>query len=236
MRFSILVPARNEEAFLPACLESIRAAATHCPDEVEVIVALNRCTDRTEEIAQTLGAVLVRDDSRNLARIRNVAARAAQGEIIVTIDADSRMSDNMLTEVDRLLTTGKYVGGGVSVWPQRWSLGIAASAVMLSVVMLWHRVSGGMFWCLRKDFEAMGGFDERWVSAEDMDFAKRLKAYGRQQGKRFKTILRAHIVTSCRKFDQFGDWYLIRHPGFVWRIFRGTSRRDADAFYYDVKR
>ncbi|MFO7674465.1 MAG: hypothetical protein R6V74_12220, partial [Lutibacter sp.] len=43
---------------------------------------------------------------------------------LVTIDADSRMSRNMLTEIDRLLRTGKYIGGGVAVWPERWSLGI----------------------------------------------------------------------------------------------------------------
>ena len=50
-RFSILIPARNEEKYLPGCLESITAAAEPFPDQVEIIVALNRCTDRTEEIA-----------------------------------------------------------------------------------------------------------------------------------------------------------------------------------------
>ena len=105
-----------------------------------------------------------------------------------------------------------------------------------AIVLLWHRVSGGLFWCLRKDFEAIGGFNENWVSVEDLDFAKRLKSHGRNQGKRFKTITKAHIVTSCRKFDMFGDWYLIRNPGFVWRIFTGKSQKDADSFYYDVDR
>jgi glycosyltransferase involved in cell wall biosynthesis len=41
---------------------------------------------------------VVHEDRRNLAAIRNAAARAATGEIVVTIDADSRMSSNMLTE------------------------------------------------------------------------------------------------------------------------------------------
>lgn len=236
MRFSVLIPARNESRLLPVCLESIYAAAAPFPGQVEVIVAVNRCTDDTEQIALARGAKVVHEDRRNLAAIRNAAARAGCGEIIVTIDADSRMSANMLTEVDRLMRTGRYIGGGVFVLPQRWSLGIVTSALMLSVIMLRHRVSGGLFWCLRRDFEAIGGFDETWVSVEDLDFAKRLKSHGRRQGKRFKTITKAHIVTSCRKFDQFGDWYLIRHPGFVWRIFTGRSQRDADAFYYDVER
>jgi glycosyltransferase involved in cell wall biosynthesis len=236
MRFSVLIPARNEARLLPVCLESINAAAAPFPQQLEMIVAVNRCTDDTEQIALAGGARVVHEDRRNLAAIRNAAARAATGEIVVTIDADSRMSSNMLTEIDRLVGMGKYIGGGVVVLPQRWSLGIVASAVMLGVIMLRHRVSGGVFWCLRRDFEAIGGFDENWVSVEDLDFAKRLKSHGRSRGKRFKTITKAHIVTSCRKFDRFGDWYLIRHPGFVWRIFTGKSQRDADAFYYDVER
>ena len=235
-RFSILIPARNEEQHLPGCLESIEVASEPFPNQVEIVVAINRCTDRTEEIALEHGAKVVHDDSRNLARIRNTAAGAATGDIIVTIDADSRMSRNMLVEIDRLLRTGNYVGGGVMVLPERWSLGIVATVIILSAVMLRHRVSGGLFWCLREDFETIGGFNESWVSVEDLDFAKRLKAYGRSKGKRFKTITKAHIVTSCRKFDTFGDWYLVRNPGLVRRIFTGKSQKDADDFYYDVKR
>jgi glycosyltransferase involved in cell wall biosynthesis len=236
MRFSILIPARNEENYLPRCLESIRAAGAPLPDEVEVIVALNRCTDRTEQIAVQYGARVVREDSRNLAKIRNAAARAATGQIIVTIDADSRMTAGMLLEIDRLVRTGRYIGGGAMVLPERWSPGILVTGILLSLVMLWHRVSGGLFWCLREDFEAIGRFNERWVSVEDLDFAKRLKAYGESHGKRFKTVTKAHIITSCRKFDTFGDWYLVRNPRLVRRIFGGTSQEDANHFYYDVER
>ena len=75
------------------------------------------------------------------------------------------------------------------VLPERWSLGIVATALMLSGIILWHRISGGLFWCWRKDFQAIGGFDEDFVSVEDMAFAKRLKAYGKRQGKRHKSQL-----------------------------------------------
>ncbi len=237
-RFSILIPARNEEKFLPGCLDSIRAAAATLPGEIEIVVALNRCTDRTEEIALAGGAKVVREDGRSMAKIRNAAARAASGEIVVTIDADSRMSRNMLTEIDRLLASGRYIGGGVLILPERWSLGIMLTVLMLMLAMatVWRRVSAGLFWCRRVDFQALGGFNEELVSLEDLDFARRLKALGRKQGKRFKTISRAHIVTSCRKFDTFGDWYLLLHPRLVRRLLGGKSQKDADRFYYDVER
>jgi glycosyltransferase involved in cell wall biosynthesis len=236
MRFSILIPARNEEQLLPRCLASIKAAAERFPGPVEIIVAINRCTDQTERIAIEHGAMVVHEDAKCLAKIRNAAAKAATGEIIVTIDADSRMSSNMLVEIDRLLRMGKYVGGGVMVWPERWSLGILVVGIILIVVLLRLRVSGGLFWCLRQDFEAIGGFSEEYISVEDLDFARRLKAYGRDKGKRFTTITKAHIVTSCRKFDIFGDWYLIKNLGLFRRLFTGRSQRDADTFYYDIKR
>ena len=74
------------------------------------------------------------------------------------------------------------------------------------------------------------------IVVEDVDFAKRLKAYGRSKGKRFGHIFKAHILTSCRKWDQFGDWYMVTHPRFVWRILTGHDREAADKLYYDADR
>ena len=92
-----------------------------------------------------------------------------------------------------------------------------------------------MFWCLKRDFQAIGGFDTRFVSVEDVDFARRLKAHGRQSGRSWGTLIRTPLVTSCRKFDQFGDWYIFRNPSLVRRIFRGDDRPAADHFWYDVR-
>ena len=102
--------------------------------------------------------------------------------------------------------------------------------------MLRHRISGGLFWLKREDFAAIGGFDERFVSVEDVDFARRLKTYGKKRGKRFGHIVSAHIVTSCRKWDQFGDWYMFTHPRLVWRLLGGRDREAADLHYYDADR
>jgi GT2 family glycosyltransferase len=97
-------------------------------------------------------------------------------------------------------------------------------------------ISAGLFWLRRRDFEAIGGFDESVLSAEDVDFARRLKDYGRKRGLRYGTIRKAHIVTSCRKFDIFGDWVLLRQPRSVWKLFRGRNQELADRFFYRVDR
>ena len=93
-----------------------------------------------------------------------------------------------------------------------------------------------MFWCYREDFEALGGFDETLVSLEDMDFAIRLKQLGDKSGQKYGVLKRSRIITSSRKFDEFGDWYLIKDKKLTKAIFTGSDREAADKFYYDVKR
>ena len=236
VRFSVVIPARNEERYIGRCLESIRIAAKPYPGQVEVIVVLNRCCDQTEEIAHAFGARTIREDARNLARIRNVGAGAATGSVLMTVDADSTVTPNMFSAIDHALTRGNTVGGGTWIVPERFSLGIVASLLMLLPFFLRNPISGGLFWCYLRDFQAIGGFDENFVAAEDVDFARRLKAYGKKVGRPFSTLRGAHIVTSCRKFDQFGDWCLVRNPGLVRRLVGGKCQKSADLIYYDVER
>jgi glycosyltransferase involved in cell wall biosynthesis len=235
MRISVVTPAHNEEPYIADCIASVSKAALECGVETEHIIVLNRCTDKTREIAESFGAKTVVEDARNLSRIRNAGARAATGEILVTIDADSTMSPNMLQEVSRLLETGTYVGGGVRVMPERWSLGIVCSLLIVAPFVLWHRVSAGMFWCYKRDFDAIGGFNETLACVEDIDFGTRLKGHGQKDGRHYGTIRAAHIVTSCRKFDQFGDWYFVRNPMVVYDIFKRKPAA-ADDFYYDARK
>ena len=204
-------------------------------DYTEVIVVINRCTDSTEEIALARGVKTAHDDSRNLSKIRNTGARQARGDILITIDADSVMSANMLTEVDKALRSRKYIGGGVPIRPERMSLGILLSGLMI-FSFLPFGISAGLFWCHRSDLEALGGFDEELVIAEDVDFALRLKAYGKRRGKQYGTLWKTRINTSCRKFDQFGDWFIVKQPLVLWHALRGRESGLADQLFYDFER
>ena len=242
MRFSVIIPAHNEERYIGKCLRAVRSASKYAaPDEVEVIVVANRCTDKTAEIARSMGARVLVNDQKCIAAIRNTGVRAATGEIIVTIDADSLMTKDSLVEIRELLGSGDYIGGGANPKFDRMSLGIACCAAYVALnllpVMLRNGgyLSGAMFWCYRRDFEAVGGFDETLVSLEDMDFAVRLKKRGIVCGKRYGTLRRSYVLTSARKFDEFGDWYLLKNRQLTRRIFTGKDRQAADQFYYDVR-
>ena len=233
---SVAIPAHNEEKYIGRCIESIVASANFAAESVEVVVALNRCNDRTQQIAESLGARCVADDTKCIAAVRNAAVRAASASAVATLDADSWMAPQTVSAVLAHVHQPRYVGGGAVIWPERVSIGIVFSALAIAPYLIKRGVSAGMFWFMRETFEAVGGFDESLVSIEDVDFAERLKAFGQARGKRYGTLWRHGITTSCRKFDTFGDWYLFRNPRLVKELFEGTNRRAADHFYYDVER
>jgi glycosyltransferase involved in cell wall biosynthesis len=236
MAFSVLIPAHNEEDFIEGCLSSIKKAEAELGAPVEIVVCLNRCTDKTEEIARQFGAVITVENEKNLSRIRNAAAKVATGDVFVTIDADSRMSANMLKEISRLLSTGRFIGGGTRIKPERLSLGIFISCLVILYYTIRFGIrSAGLFWCLRKDFNAIKGFKETLLTIEDLDFANRLAEYGKAKNLKFGTAWKAAITTSCRKFDKFGDWYLVKNPGVVRALFKGNDKVSANRFYYDVE-
>ena len=239
--FSVVIPAHNEEKYIGKCLRSIKSASKYVSGGVEMIVVANRCTDRTAAIAKHYGARVLTNDDKCISAIRNTGIRAAKGRIIVTIDADSMMTKYSLAEIKTMLESGNYIGGGTNPKFDRMSVGIAFSAAYVALNLLPVMIknggylSGAMFWFYKKDFETVGGFDESLVSLEDMDFAVRLNAFGRKHGKKYGTLKKSYILTSARKFDRFGDWYLIKNRRLTKRIFTGKDRQAADEFYYDVR-
>jgi len=248
IKFSIIIPAYNEENFITKCLDSIVTASASYKNQVEVIVVLNRCTDRTEEIALSYGCIIVREDAKNLSKIRNAGAKVAKGEILVTIDADSWMSENMLIEIEKELITGKYIGGGVSIKGERTSIGLIFSGLVIifAVLIQYGLISVGLFWCFKKDFDAINGFDEKFLLAEDVNFALRLRSWGKQWDKKFKTITKAYIITSSRKHDMFGDWNWFKNAREIFKILRRANpdvaslnskdQETANKVWYDIKR
>ncbi|MCR5817401.1 MAG: glycosyltransferase [Ruminococcus sp.] len=240
--FTVVIPAHNEEKYIGRCLRAIRSAAKYVAgDSVEIIVVANRCTDKTAAIARHYGAKVLENNDKCIAAVRNTGVYAASGEIVVTIDADSLMTKHSLCEIKQKLQSGRYIGGGANPRFDRASLGIAMSTLYVAANLLPVMIknggylSGAMFWLYKADFEAVGGFDETLVSLEDMDFAKRLKAHGISLGKKYGTLRKNYVTTSARKFDEFGDWYLIKNRKLTKRIFTGKDRQAADEFYYDVR-
>ena len=239
MKITVVVPAHNEEKYLGKCLTSINSQSTPPNVEVETIVVLNRCTDGTETVAESHGAITVANGTKNISSIRNTGVAAASGEWIVTIDADSWMSQGVLAELYRHAIPSNSLGGGIRIKPERWSPGIAVGFGMMLAPASLLGLSFGLYWFRKTDFDAIGGFDEELHIAEDVDFLRRLKVHGRKTGRRHTIIRTASVTTSCRKFDQFGDWHFVRifsNPVRVHRAIKGLDKDYLDKHWYEVRR
>ncbi|MFL1997205.1 glycosyltransferase [Lysinibacillus sp. 1P01SD] len=234
LKISIIIPAHNEEKYIGKCLESVSRASKLYKNQVEIIVVLNRCTDRTEEIAKSYDCIIVKNNDKNLSKIRNAGVEIASGEIIVTIDADTQMNEHVLSKAQENLISGKYIGGGVTGKFERMSLGIFVSTLLLIGPLLFKygAISVGIFWCYKKDFQSINGFNENMLMAEDADFAKRLKVWGKKNGKKYGTIQNG-MLTSTRKFDKHGDWVLLKRPKMILAYLKGTDQKYADEAYYE---
>jgi len=239
MEISVVVPAHNEEKYIGRCLSSINEQLVPQGLQVETIVVLNRCTDKTEEVAKAHGASVVRNESMNLSEIRNTGVAHAKTEWLITIDADSWMSKGVLAEIYKQATLPNALGGGILIKPERLSPGIAVGFGMMLVPAFFLGLSFGMYWFKKSDFDAIGGFDKKLHIAEDVDFLRRLKSHGRKNGRRHSIISNESITTSCRKFDEFGDWHFVRlfgNPCRVKRAILGQEREYLDKHWYKVKR
>src|SRR4051794_27972494 len=86
-RFSIVVPAYNEVAYLGLALQAL--LQQDFAEPYEIIVVDNDSTDRTGEIAASYGVTVVRETARGVCQARQRGTIEARGEIVVSTDADT---------------------------------------------------------------------------------------------------------------------------------------------------
>lgn len=96
MKVAVVVPAHNEEENIGKCLESI-VNQEEKPDEI--IVVDNNCTDKTEEIAKSFGARVVKEKNQGMIQARNAGFDAANFEIIARTDADAILPPNWISKI-----------------------------------------------------------------------------------------------------------------------------------------
>lgn len=99
---SLSMIVKNEERFLPGCLESVRGLVD------EIVIADTGSTDRTREIAESFGARVVDfpwcDD---FSAARNESLRNTSGDWVLYLDADERIDPSFHAELRKLIAGGK---------------------------------------------------------------------------------------------------------------------------------
>jgi glycosyltransferase involved in cell wall biosynthesis len=114
---SVVIPAYNEEKYLPATLMAVIRAKKFLEAErsskVEVVVVDNDSTDQTDQIARDHGALVIHEVSHNIAKVRNTGARASIGGVLVFVDADTVVPESLLWRIAQVMCDPASVGGAV---------------------------------------------------------------------------------------------------------------------------
>lgn len=196
---SIVIPTKNEEAFLPRLLASIQSQTLK---PVEVIVADARSDDQTRAIAASFGARVV--DGGLPGPGRNRGAEAATGDLLFFFDADVVLPhDRFLEDAVEEFEIRRLDIATADVWPiagtryDAWSHNVYNRYVRLLGRL--HPHAPGFCILARKSLhDAMGGFDDSVVFCEDHDYAVRANTFGTFG---FLSDTRIHVSTRRQERD-----------------------------------
>src|SRR6266850_4882004 len=156
---SFIVPAHNEQACLGRTLQAIHESARIVGQPYEIIVVDDASTDATAEVARQRNATVLPVKHRQIAATRNSGARAAQGEQLLFVDADTIISHGLLASALRSMDKGAAGGGAPARFEADAPLYARLLLLWLGLAMRVAGISGGAFmFCTRDAFRAIGGF------------------------------------------------------------------------------
>jgi glycosyltransferase involved in cell wall biosynthesis len=229
---SFVIPAHNEEVYIGRCLRALLASADTAGEQYEVIVVDDASTDRTAEIAQSFGATIVPVDLRKISAVRNAGARAARGDVLIFVDADTLLPVETLKAALAAIRQGAVGGGARLEMDVKAPLWGRALAGLIAGVMRQFDLACGCFMFTRRDaFEAVGGYDEQYYASEEIYLSVALKKHGRF------VMLPQTVITSSRKFQMYsGREFLQQFLDLAAGGPDAFKRRDALDIWYDGRR
>jgi glycosyltransferase involved in cell wall biosynthesis len=167
---SVIVPVRNGERVLDECLDSITRSRPR-----EIIVVDGRSTDGTLEIASRYPVRILSDEGRGLPIARLLGVQAAASRWVALVDADVVLHDGALADLFQEFQEGGYIAlqaglhsvSGPGYWGQ--------------ALVNHHRSGRSKDWfgvvatIFEREALLQHGFDERFLSGEDIELRWRLE-------------------------------------------------------------
>ena len=208
MKFSFIIPALNEQGYIEKCLASIKKQEIN---DYEIIVVDSYSSDATLKAAKRYKCRIFFEKRRGPAIARNTGAKRAKGMILVFADADVVFEKDFLGRIERHFE--KHIGGGVcrlstyDAWHFSHALVYEfANALAKFFNRLGIVITGGScFVYTKKAFDAVGGFDPKFITNEDHDLARRVSKI-----KRFMFFDDVVVGTSARRIRSKGLFNIIR--------------------------
>ena len=231
---TVILPILNEEADLPNCISAI--LKQDYAGEIEIILALGPSKDNTNQIAHDLAAAdkrikLVDNPTGQTAKGLNLAIAQSSFEIICRIDGHSEISNTYLkTAISIMQEKGAVNVGGLMhadsqsglqrtiAQAMRSKLGVGASKFHTGgTAGPSDTVYLGTF--KKSAILAAGGFDERYIRAQDWELNHRMRAQGGLIWFDPRLVVtyrpRKSLTKLAKQYFQYGRWRRVisrQHP------------------------
>ncbi len=225
-----MVPARNEEAYIGACLAAIFSQS---PPPDEVIVVDNASSDQTADLARRMGARVIRVETPGVHLARQAGLSAAKSPVVAFTDADSQPLSGWIKAIRAAFQDPSVVisYGPVEFYeapPLDTLLARYGFPLFLSLLAkLGHpNPAGANMAVARSKALEVGGFDRPF--AEDIHLALKLKDRGR-------LVYRPdqRVRTSGRRLKK-GRWRMYAlHAKNVYRRLRGLPEDYGNDYFAD---
>ncbi len=216
-KISIIIPTLNEEKYIGKLLQDIYAQNYSAYD---VIVVDGKSEDRTSSVVKKYDKVRLLLTKRQVAFQRHAGAKKARGDLLLFLDADTRLPPNFLEKVHTAFENDKIQ----IACPWYIPIEKTFSSVVLygffnSVFFLVQRLmpcgAGSCIIVRRQVYFQLGGFEEKYTH-DDMQFLSKSKKIGG-----FRT-LPMKLYVSSRRMNKCGflftlllyfklSWYFIRN-------------------------
>lgn len=227
---SIVIPTLNEENYLPKLLDSIKRQTYK---DYEIIVADANSNDKTRAVAKRYGCRVVSGGMPAVGR--NNGAKAAKGDILLFLDADSIVGKDFLKDSLKDIQSRKLDVAGSYLYPLSERL---IDGIFLDIFNVWTCLTqffypnacGSGIFCKKWLHKKINGFDETIKLSEDMDYVKRCGKHGK-----FRLVKSTRVIYAMRRYDNEGRFKV----GFklllsaFYRIFFGEIR--SDIFRYNLR-
>ena len=206
---SIIIPTLNEEKHLPVLLDSL--VCIDAPKEIIIVDA--QSSDGTRGIAasylqkfsETSSLRIIEAAVRGVSAQRNQGAAEATHEILMFLDADTKISGDAYEKMFEQLRSIEYSVAMPRLKPKE---NILKARIAYIIYNTWVSVlltlrgqayfAGSCLLTPRKIFRESGGFDASIRIAEDVDYAFRASRFAPP------LLLSSFVEVSARRFEKYG--------------------------------
>ncbi len=210
MLVSVVIGALNEEKYIGATINSVKAQKTR--HKIELIVGDGYSEDATVKIAKKMGAKVVKEKNRSAAWERQAGTKVARGEVIAFTDADAKVPSDWVEKIaaefsadpNLCLLYGPVYFSDAGPLDYILSKTIMPAFMLLTSLVGAHNTIGSNFAVRLSVFEKAGGFNTSLRTAEDLDLTRRMERLG---GVKYLDSL--SIDVSARRVKKWG------YPRFV---------------------